>query len=334
MNVNELYIALNNLDDDLITRSEVSASKHISSGIKRRLSVGLIASILMLLMMGAGVATMIYSDSIQHWFGHYWELITGHEMSDSHTELIDHLSQKIGLSQTVDNITVTIDSATVGDDSFFLLIKTSGIKLSDRYGYSFDKMYIDISPDPWGDNVGMGSFGADFHGIDHNGEGLFLFSHEYTTNGEIITDPPLDITLSLGNISMFKSGNNEIIAEGPWEFNFTINPNILNDIITLPDTEVMAFDHTADEYTEAPVLITDIEINSTSLHFSYAHQDSTLTVDSHIYAILDNGQQIGISGGSGTVDGNILNNVYRWIIPIDPAELSAIKIGKIIISVP
>ena len=333
MNANELYMALNNLDDDLILRSEVATSNRTSFGIKRRLSIGLIASILMLLMMGAGIATMIYSDNIQHWFGYYWELITGQQMSVEHIALIDHLSQHIGISQTIGDITVTVDSATVGDDSFFLLVKTSGIKLSDRYGYSFDKMYIDISPDPWGDNVGMGSFGADFHGIDHNGEGLFLFSHEYTTNGEIITDP-LDITLSLGNISMFKSGNNAVVAEGPWEFSFTINPNILDDVITLPDIEVMAFDHTADEYTEIPVTISNIEINCTSLRFSYNHHGGTLTVDSHIYAILNDGQEIGISGGSGTVDGDILNNVYRWIIPIEPDELSAIKFGNTVLSVP
>jgi len=333
MNVNQLYMAFNDLDDDLIIRSENKASNRISLGTKRRFSISLIASVLMLLMVGAGVAAMVYSDSIQHWFGHYWEFLTGHEMSVAHSSLIDHLSQHIGISQTIDDITVTVDSATVGDDSFFLLVKTSGIKLSDRYGYSFDKMYIDISPDPWGDNAGMGSFGADFHGVDHNGEGLFLFSHEYTTNGDIITDP-LDITLSLGNISMFKSGNNEVVAEGPWEFTFTINPNTLDDIITLPDTEVMAFDHTIDEYTEIPVTISNIEINCTSLRFSYNHKGGTLTVDSHIYAILNDGQEISISGGSGTVDGDILNNVYRWIIPIEPDELSAIKVGNTVLSVP
>ena len=92
--------------------------------------------------------------------------------------------------------------------------------------------------------------------------------------------------------------------------------------------------HSTDIITIIPIVITDIKINSTSLRFSHNHKNGTQTVDSHIYAVLDNGHEIGISGGSGTVNGDILNNVYRWTIPIDPAELSAIKIGNTTISIP
>ena len=333
MNADMLYISLNDLDDDLIMRSEDDSSFHRPFRLSRRLSIGVIAAVLMALMMTAGVASVIYSDNIQHWFANYWELITGHQMSVSHSALIDHLSQDIGISKTIDNVTVTVDSATVGDDSFFLLVKMSGPELSERYGYGFDKLYLDISPEPWGDSAGIGSFSCNFKGISENGDGVFLFEHDYFTSGNISPEP-FEVSLSLGDFSEYMAGDNKVIASGPWDFNFIITPNMLDDIITLPDTEVTAFDNSADEYTEVPVVITDIKINSTSLRFSHNHKNGTLTVDSHIYAVLDNGHEIGISGGSGTVDGDILNNIYRWEIPVDPMELSAIKIGKTTISIP
>ena len=126
MNADMLYISLNDLDDDLIMRSEDDSSFQKPFRFNRRLSIGIIAVVLMVIMLTVGVASVIYSDNIQHWFANYWELITGHQMSVSHSALIDHLSQDIGISKTLDNVTVTVDSATVGDDSFFLLVKISG----------------------------------------------------------------------------------------------------------------------------------------------------------------------------------------------------------------
>ena len=107
MNRNDLYTAFNAVDNDILERSETSGFKIIP--IRRRLPVALIAAILALVLMGAGVVAIVYGDSIQSWFGHYWEQVTGQPMSDQHTALIDHLSQEIDLAQTVGDVTVTVD---------------------------------------------------------------------------------------------------------------------------------------------------------------------------------------------------------------------------------
>ena len=91
--------------------------------VRRRWPVALIAVILCLFLMGAGVVAVIYGDRIQNLFGHYFELVTGQDMSEGQTALIDHLSQDISQSKTVGETTVTVDSVTVGDDRFYLLLR-------------------------------------------------------------------------------------------------------------------------------------------------------------------------------------------------------------------
>ena len=44
-------------------------------------------------------------------------------MSSGQAALIDHLSQEIGVSQSIGDVTMTVDSATVGDDGFYLLFR-------------------------------------------------------------------------------------------------------------------------------------------------------------------------------------------------------------------
>ena len=94
MNRKDLYNAVNEVDDDILERSERATISNVVP-IRRRWPVALIAAILCLFLMGAGVVAVIYGDSIQNWFGHYFELVTGQDMSEGQTALIDHLSQDI-----------------------------------------------------------------------------------------------------------------------------------------------------------------------------------------------------------------------------------------------
>ena len=89
MNRKDLYNGFNEVDDDILERSERATISNVVP-IRRRWPVALIAAILCLFLMGAGVVAVIYGDSIQNWFGHYFELVTGQNMSEGQTALIDH----------------------------------------------------------------------------------------------------------------------------------------------------------------------------------------------------------------------------------------------------
>ena len=71
-----------------------------------RLPAVLVAVLLALLLMEACSVAAIYGDSIQNWFGHYFGSVTGREMSEGQKALIDHPSQDISRSKTVDILTL------------------------------------------------------------------------------------------------------------------------------------------------------------------------------------------------------------------------------------
>jgi len=183
---------------------------------KRRLSIVLIAAILSLFLLGAGVVAAIYGDSIQSWFGHLWEEITGQEMSNEQAALIDHLSQEIGVSQTVGETTVTVDSATVGDDCFFILLRAEGLNLSTRDTYRFDEIDLLVSPDPVGQDEGLEHFGFQHLWIDGDGAALFMLDHGYVSEASFAwNDQPLEVELTLKDlIQSPAAGDDTILQKG------------------------------------------------------------------------------------------------------------------------
>ncbi len=330
MNRKDLYKGFNEVDDDILERSErVTVSNVVP--IRRHLPVALIAAILALFLMGAGVVAIIYGDSIQSWFGHYFELVTGQEMSEEQTALIDHLSQDISQSQTVGEATVTVDSVTVGDDSFYLLLRVEGVELSKRHHYSFDGVTLEVSPDPMEGVGGIGSHGIQYQGMDGDGSALLLMDYSYATQEDFELDTtPLEVHLILEDFMRSpQSDNRKMVTEGIWEFNFTIDRSQPPATISLPDTEVMAMNLELRE--EAPVVLKNIELTNTGIRFQYDYQEGTYSLEAHLKIVLKNGAIIGYSDGSGTPlgDGTTLNCSYHWMIPVNLDEVQAVRIGGV-----
>lgn len=337
MNQKHIINALGKVDDAYIEESEATIKNAVAPvRLRRRLPMALVAAMLAMLLMGAGVVAVIYGDSIQNWFGHYFEMITGQEMSEGQTALIDHLSQDISQSQTVGETTVTVDSVTVGDDSFYLLLRVEGVEFSKRYHYGFDGVTMEVSPDPMEGVGGIGSHGIQFHGLDGDGAALLLMDYSYATGQEFEQDTtPLEVHLILENLLRAPHDDKQkMITEGVWEFNFSIDRSQPPASIMLPDTEVMVMN--LDTQEEVPVMLTNIELTNTGIRFRYDYKEGTLSLEAHLDVLLDNGADISPSDGSGTpmADGTTLNCSYHWEIPVNLDEVSAIKVGETKIPVP
>ena len=341
MNEMTLFTCMNSIDDHILLRSEVAIvdqSTNVPKKRSRKLSVILIAAALAALMMGAGLAAILYGENIQSWFSYYWEKITGQEMSDKQTALIDHLSQEIGLSQTVDGVTVTVDSATVGMDNFYLLIRVEGVKLSNRHAYGFRHFDMSVSPDPLEVLGGLGSYGVEFHGLDGDGAAILLIDYDYVTKKGYVEDTrPLDITLVLEDFS--KDPHNDyrkVLGEGRWEFSFTLERNQMPQQIDLPDHEVMVIDlREREQYTQVPVAFTNIVLTNTGIQFAYDFQNGSLDFDGRVRIHLNNGESIGVSGGTGVPleDSGLLFCSYKWMIPVDLDEVAKVSLGETVIIV-
>ncbi len=338
----DLYNAFRAVDDDILERSETNAYNHkkheatIFRVSKRRLPAALIAAILAMLLMGAGVVAIIYGDSIQNWFSHYWERITGQQMSGEQATTIDHLSQEIGLSQTIGDVTVTIDSATVGYDNFFLLFRVNGIEFSNKHGYGFEQVIMDVTPDPVSESNGIGGYGFQYYGADGDGSLLLLLEYSYTSGmGSVRDTRPINIALTLENFLQNPHVDTEkLIVTGKWSFDFSLDRSMAIEVLQLPDTEIMLMD--SEQQEVVPVTITNIELTNTGLIFRYDYADGALTIDFHINVVLDTGESIADGGSSGTLleDGKTLNCSYQWLVPVDLDAVASIQIGDTTLIVP
>lgn len=283
----------------------------------RRLSGALATAILAAALLGCGVVATVYGDSIQSWFSHYWEAITGQPMSESQTALIDHLTQEIGLSQTVDGITVTVDSATVGESSFYLLLRVEGDKFSRRYSYSFDRFNIELTSEPYP------GYGYEYHGLDGDGAVLLML--------EVNCGPgaaPLGVKLEPSDFREGPFSNDKLLASGPWEFTFTLDRGQPIKSINLPDTTIYIPE--GDDLEDVSVLLTDIRVSSTGLYFQYDAEQARFQTEFFPELILKNGAAVHIGSGHGTFmkDGKTMQHNWTWAFPVDMDEADYVLMGN------
>ena len=296
----------------------------------RRIPTVLIAAIIALLLMGVAAAAAIYGSDIQSWFASQWEALTGQPMSNDQAAIIDHLSQNIGMSRSAEGVTVRVDSATVGNDCFYLLLRVSGVELSEKYDYGFEDFDSKIEPDPFTDASGVGGFGTQYLGLDNDGTALMLFKHEYVGHNDTEQDnSPLEITLRLTNFVRNKNVKvDKVLAEGTWDFTFTLDRSQFPQTAKLPDAEMQIYDPYKQE--DVSITITNIKLTCTEIHFQYDYHNGEIDSLEPITAILDNGITVDCSSGSGYVlaDDVTLACSYQWRIPINIDEVAAIQIGN------
>ena len=342
MDSKALYASFNEVDDDILERSE-RASFFSVIPKRRRFLVVLIAAILALFLMGAGFMASKYGDSIQSWFTYYWKEITGQDISNPHAYVIDRLSQKIDLSETVEGVTVTVDSVTVGEGSIVILLRVEGLAFSKKHEYGFDEAQIKLAPETAEDILGLFYTSSyNFLGLDTDGAALFLIYCDYPVKDEPqMEKPPYKVTLSMTNFSQNpKTDNRMLLTKGEWHFTFSIDRNKI-DIRRLPDTQVMGLYYSEDnEAIQTPIVLTNMKLSNTGLAFQFYRYDSqgrALHLDTsalNLWIVLNSGQEIGARGGSENIltDGISYHN-YTWKFPANLDEVVAVKIGEVAIPI-
>lgn len=337
MDRNALYLSFGAIDDDILERSE-SAIVTGRIPLRRRWSVVLIAALLALLLMGASAVALLHVDSVRSWLTYCWKYVTGEPMSDRHTALIDHLSQEIGLRETVDGVTVTVDSAMVGEMNIYILLRVEGVEISPKHHYSFEEEQLFLKEAAEQGASGAG-YSCDHIGMDRDGAALMLVRYSYSTRGPAPeTKPPLQITLTLSNFAQDLHANRyQRLAEGEWKFDLLLTRGEI-DVRKLPDTQVMGVDHSKKEWNkETPILLTNMVLTNTDLSFQYDWRGGDVVMDvrlQQICVVLENGQEISAGSGGGTgLDSGEWYVTYTWWIPVALEEVVAVRIGDVVIPV-
>ena len=300
----------------------------------RRLSTVVAAAAVLLFLLGCAVVGTVYGQSIQSWFAHYWQAVNHREMSEGQAAVIDHLTQEINQSQTVDGVTVTVDSATVGDDNFFLLLRVEGADFSNRWGYRFEETLMDVSPDPIEGDEGLGGYGFQYQGLDGDGSALMLMDMGYASaQGYQEDTSPLEVTLTLTDLVESGGSHVEVLKKGTWSFAFNLDRSRIPAPVSLPDTTIEVMDQSREFIVS--VAVTNLQVTNTGVRFQYGPSRAAMD-ELRVTLILADGTEIRDSGGFGTgmEDGNGMFVSYQWPVPVDLEEAAALRIGEIEIPIP
>lgn len=324
MSIPRITKAMEYIDDDLVS----GAATYKKSKKKRAWTrwSSLAACICLVFVVSVTTAFAMNLGGIREWFAYEWEVITGNAMTSGHTAVIDHLSQDIGISKTVDDVTITVDSATAGRDSFYLLLRVDGLDMKKGHSYNFHDVELRMTPDPVQELSAFAGYGLDYLGIDENWNSVFLFSYDYSGTDYLDSMSPfIQVDLALNNIVQDGHTDREkTIKEADWYFAFTLDYQKAFETVSLSNIDVI------DEGSNKTYMLTDIELTNTGLHFRYSLNDMDLDhlPTTEIRAILKNGAEIfPMSGvGSPTDDNSKMVMTYTWRIPLNLDEVDSIRI--------
>lgn len=126
--MNELY--RKTFDDvhasEALRQEVLNMTKQEKAVVKRQIPrVALIAAIVALALAGTALAASL--PGIQEWFSRQWTKETGKAIETDQMGVITKLTDAVGVSDTVDGVTVTVDSVTRGDDVLWLLLEAEGL---------------------------------------------------------------------------------------------------------------------------------------------------------------------------------------------------------------
>jgi hypothetical protein len=317
-------------------RKEVMNMTNMDRTEKRRRHLpraAVIAAVIAVMMTGTALAVAVaFPGSLLGWFEQQWQEISGKTMPEAQAELIESLTQPVGVSDTQEGVTVTLDSITVGDSALWLMLKaegdfTLGEEVTAHYFGPEDLVFAE-NPDT-NDAPGGNGFDYAFSGVAEDGKLTLLLRYTTTLTGEDTLLGGGDATLHLQDFIY----DDTILVAGEWTLPFTIQPVDEQSLLTLDSATVPASDH---DNGSADVVTTlhDIQISSTGIRFTQSTEEQMY--QPHRWAVtLSDGTEICMDGGgsrwSEAVGVGVWASDYYWKLPVNLSQVEALRFGRTLI---
>ncbi len=288
----------------------------------RKFPVILAAVVAAVLLMGAGfIAT---SDSIDGWFKTRWEEVTGEEMTEEQYETIASLSQYIGLSKSSDGVTVTIDSAAMGDDIIYVLVYVESDEAMFAPSVSvagFETAAIELNAPI----TCLSNVGTSWQYTDDNGRICLIMETNFETSD---SDEPVNVAMHFENFCAYYAEETGLVGAfrgGEWDFEFNLERTETHTIgLTVPETWSGIYELSLSEFTLYAVYdYPSYNIYPNGFRFS------------KVYAVMESGTEIQTyrASSTGDPDNNVTIAQYNWAVPIDLDEVVAIRVGDEVIEI-
>lgn len=292
------------------------------------LKVLVIAAVLILALTGTTLAAVGVPGTIQGWFTRQWAELSEKGMSEEQLALIDRLTQQVGVSDTCNGVTVTLDSVTSGDSSVWLLLKISGdIPLYEGdHQYYFDDADLTFSPElDSQDTPGGYSIDFPFSGVAEDGVLTMLVRQEIQLSGEDSLLNGCEMELRLGDLMYGDSAD----LEGEWVLPFTVEPVEGTALLSLDSTQIPARD--LDTKEKMLLEIREVRVSSTDIRFIQTAEDQRWYPE-EISLVLKDGTKIETDGGgSRWTEAGEWASVWYWQLPVDLSQAEDLRCGDTII---
>lgn len=318
---------------------EMSKQERTTTANRRVSKATFIAAVLVLAL--AGTALAVASPTLRGWFEQKWAEETGSQLTESQSLLINSLTQKVGESVTSGEVTVTVDSITVGGSQIWALLGVEGWDFDRDAQYSFDRVRAEIVPDPSEGQYGGAGYGLGSIGFTEYDKCRMLLEFSATiSTGNQLNSGDYTLEIDLNDLIRCRTGRaeDEILYEGDWSFSIPLtaenaSPVITIDRIQLPSNQLV-WDQSDDEDggisegTEprpAVATLTSLQITATGVSFCC----DGLMDRTRAAAILADGTEVESHGGGGSrmEDGSWYVS-FDWPVPLDVTDIVAIRFGN------
>lgn len=303
---------------------------------KKRFPKGvLIAAAILAVLAGSAIATAGMPGTLQGWFARQWTEQNDTEMSAEQLAFIDHLTEKVGVQNTQNGVTVTLDSVTAGDSGVWLLLKVSSSYEEDEdHRYDFGRVELTLDPDPEKihDTPGGSGIQTLYSGTASDGEFTVLLQYTIDLAGKsTLLDEPRVATLVLEDLNRKEIGGDweeATTAEGTWTLNFSLSPDEEWQVRTIPELEVPAQNQNTRE--AGRTTIREVRISATEIQYVQSAEEQEWEPERAVL-ILGDGSVVERGGGSSRfqdAEYTRWSSTYYWRVPVGLSQVTALRIGN------
>ncbi len=307
-------------------REEVRNMKATERNVRKfRRPTALVAVMILLVVLAGTVAAVTAGvlGSIQGWFTREWTDLSGEAMPQEQMDLIQELTQSVGVSDTDSGVTVTLDSVTVGQNMLWMLLKVSGTyEAEEAWLYHFADSEIDLDSEKASAVSAPGIWSMDYayQGLAEDGT-LTMLARFCVDSGMGSLQEGGRMTLVLGDLMY----SDTVALKGNWAISFDLEPVEDQMILTLEELTVPAVDLDTDE--QGMVTLHDVCVSSTELQFVRAAEDQRWRELFPTLVLEDGTEVCSTSGTSGFLDEahTKWGSVFYWQLPVDMDHVTGIR---------